>query len=179
MLWLCSRGCCIKQCLFALSGDVHTHLCSTVKGNWELLSALLTDQGWCMPESRFVSACSSFSLHSLLCVSPFSLPFFFVTLERSSSVPFLLACFVLSRCATRGHHRMPSVVPRKGTAMRKREPLRCCCDRNKTSPPEPPIAAGCFLTRSDQLSSLIPPRFCASGCLASWPRRSPSNWSPS
>src|SRR2546422_4129515 len=55
-----------------------------------------------MPECCFVSACSSFSLHSLLCISPFSLPFLFLTLESYSLVPFLLACFVLSRCATRG-----------------------------------------------------------------------------
>src|SRR2546426_4400052 len=59
-----------------------------------------------MPECCFVSACSSFSLHSLLCISPFSLPFLFLTLESYSLVPFLLACFVLSRCATRGHRQI-------------------------------------------------------------------------
>ena len=68
----------------------------------EGLFAWSTDKGYGMPACCFVSVCSSFSLHSLLCISPFSLPFLFLTLESYSSVPFLLACFVLARCATRG-----------------------------------------------------------------------------
>ena len=74
-----------------------------MKGTVEGLFAWSTGKGYGMPECCFVSACSSFfSLHSLLCISPFSLPFLFLTLESYSLVPFLHACFVLSRCATRG-----------------------------------------------------------------------------
>src|SRR6266567_5430264 len=45
-----------------------------------------------------LSACSSFSLHALLCLTPFSLGH----LRAIPSFLLLLACFVLSRCATRG-----------------------------------------------------------------------------
>src|SRR6266567_7317109 len=46
-----------------------------------------------------LSACSSFSLHALLCLTPFSL----CRLREIPSFLLLLACFVLSRCATRGN----------------------------------------------------------------------------
>ena len=65
-----------------------------MKGTVEGLFAWSTDKGYGMPECCFVSACSSFSLHSLLCISPFSLPFLFLTLESYSLVPFLFACLL-------------------------------------------------------------------------------------
>src|SRR6266567_4595455 len=49
-----------------------------------------------------LSACSSFSLHALLCLTPFSLGH----LRAIPSFLLLLACFVLSRCATRGQVKM-------------------------------------------------------------------------
>ena len=65
-----------------------------MKGTVEGLFAWSTGKRYGMPECCFVSACSSFSLHSLLCISPFSLPFLFLTLESYSLVPFLLACLL-------------------------------------------------------------------------------------
>src|SRR5260370_2830763 len=35
-----------------------------------------------------------FSFHALLCISPFSLPFLFLTLEISSLVPFFVVCLL-------------------------------------------------------------------------------------
>ncbi len=61
-----------------------------------------------LPKTRLVysfwilSACSSFSIHFLLCTSSFSFPFLFLTLDRSSSVSLSFACFILSHCAYRG-----------------------------------------------------------------------------
>ena len=55
-------------------------------------------------------------------------------------------------------------------AIRQRASLRCCLS-TKTPRPEPPIAAGCFLTSSDESRIFILPRFCANGPVEQSPRQ--------
>jgi hypothetical protein len=52
-------------------------------------------------------------------------------------------------------HRISKVVPRKGRAFRKREPVGCVGSSKKTPLPEPTIPAGCFFPSRHQFSGAL------------------------